>query len=205
MIGCQGLKAKRWPHEESARVPLLIRYPRALKAGRVVAEPIGTPDVYPTLAGLAGVTAPKGLDGMDFSGFLRGESEKPPRDFVYMEMAYAYVPWPGWKAIRTKDMMYARTVDGPWLLFDLKKDPWEMTNLVKDPGQRELVEQLDKRLAGIMKESGDSWEMKATSGDLENWLPGGNKQQGQNLGVSFPGQVNAATGGKKGKGKRKKS
>ena len=34
MIGCQGLKAKRWPYEESARVPFLIRYPRAISRAR---------------------------------------------------------------------------------------------------------------------------------------------------------------------------
>ena len=27
MIGSQGYKAKRWPYEESARIPFLIRYP----------------------------------------------------------------------------------------------------------------------------------------------------------------------------------
>ena len=57
MIGSQGLKAKRWPYEESARIPLLIRYPRSIKPGTVIADPIGSPDIYPTLAGLAGVEA----------------------------------------------------------------------------------------------------------------------------------------------------
>ena len=37
MVGSQGLKAKRWPYEESARVPFLIRYPRAIPAAAVVA------------------------------------------------------------------------------------------------------------------------------------------------------------------------
>ena len=41
MIGSQGLKAKRWPYEESARIPLLIRYPRSIKPGTVIADPIG--------------------------------------------------------------------------------------------------------------------------------------------------------------------
>jgi arylsulfatase A-like enzyme len=58
MVGCQGLSAKRWPYEESARIPLLIRYPRAIKPGQVIKDPIGAPDFYPTLAALAGVQAP---------------------------------------------------------------------------------------------------------------------------------------------------
>ena|ERR1051325_9347497 len=203
MIGSQGYKAKRWPFEESARIPFLIRYPRLLSAGRVLAEPFGTPDVYPTLAGLAGVSAPKGLDGVDFSAFFTGKSTQPPRDFVYLEMPYAYVPWPGWRAIRTRDLMYARTVDKPWLLFNLAKDPWEMTNLINDPAQKELAEKMETRLASAMKDSGDSWTAKATSGDLDLWLPGASKQQSQNLGHAYPGQVkttaNAAKEKRRGK------
>ncbi|HPA18431.1 MAG TPA: sulfatase [Verrucomicrobiae bacterium] len=190
MIGSQGLKAKRWPYEESARVPLLIRYPRSIKPGTVIADPTGTPDIYPTLAGLAGVTIPGGLDGADFSPLLRGESSKPPRDYVYLEMQYAYVPWPGWRALRTRDGMYARTADGPWLLFDIAKDPWQARNLVGDPASQALVKQMDERLSAIMRETGDSWDIKATGGDLENWLPGGNKQQGQaSFGTDWPGKA----------------
>lgn len=189
MIGSQGLEAKRWPYEESARVPFLIRYPRAIPAGHVIADPFGTPDVYPTLAGLAGVKVPNGLDGVDFSAFLTGKDSLPPRDYVYLEMAYAYVPWPGWRAIRTREYMYARALDKPWLLFDLSKDPWEMNNLLNDASRLPLAKQLDSRLQSIMKESGDSWILTATSGDLDKWLPGGSKQQSQTLATDWPGKA----------------
>jgi arylsulfatase A-like enzyme len=202
MIGSQGYKAKRWPFEESARVPFLIRYPRALSPGRVLAEPFGTPDVYPTLAGLAGLPSPSGLDGADFSGFFAGKNVQPPRDYVYLEMAYAYVPWPGWRAIRTKELMYARTVDKPWLLFDVNKDPWEMHNLIQDPGQQVLANQMDARLAAIMKQTGDSWTQKTSAGDVDLWLPGGPKQRTQNLGHAYPGQAKSSTAPGKRKGKK---
>jgi arylsulfatase A-like enzyme len=207
MIGCQELKAKRWPHEESARIPLLIRYPRSIKQGTVIADPIGSPDVYPTLAGLAGVAVPEGLDGADFSPLVRGETSKPPRDYVYLEMPYAYVPWPGWRALRTRDLMYARTADKPWLLFDLAKDPWEMHNLVDDPASQALVKQMDDRLTAIMHQTGDSWDVKAESGDLGNWLPGAGKQQGQaTLGADWPGKaVDSPAGEKPKKQKRTKA
>ncbi|MHB8900368.1 MAG: sulfatase family protein [Thermoguttaceae bacterium] len=214
MVGSHALTAKRWPYEESARIPLLIRYPRAIKPGTVVADPIGTPDVYPTLAGLAGVPIPDGLDGADFSPLLRGQSPAPPRDYVYLEMPYAYVPWPGWRALRTRDLMYARTADKPWLLFDLGKDPWQKNNLVDDPASRALVQQMEDRLAAVMRQTGDSWDTKAEKGDLDNWLPGAGKQRGQaSLGADWPGKAvtpspNAKAPGKKvkkGRGSRKSS
>jgi arylsulfatase A-like enzyme len=186
MIGSQGYKNKRWPYEQSARVPFLIRYPKALSAGRVIDDPFGSPDIYPTLAALAGVTAPKNLDGVDFSKFFENKAQKPPRDFVYMEMAYAYVPWPGWRAYRTKDSMYARVSDRPWLLYDLAKDPWETNNLVAS--QSAKVKQADEKLTAMMKKYGDSWSASVTTGDLQSWLPGAHKQQSQNLGVPYPGE-----------------
>ncbi len=197
MIGSQGYKAKRWPYEESARVPFLIRYPKKLKAGRVIEEPFGTPDIYPTLASLAGLSAPAGIDGADFSQFLLGSAEKPPRDFVYMEMAYAFVPWPGWRAIRTKDTMYARLVDKPWLMFDLNKDPLEMHNLVGSAAPSEAVTAMDNRLASAMKQYGDSWTAKINVGDVESWVPGGPKQRTQSLGVPYPGEAKIKGGKRK--------
>ncbi len=186
MIGSQGYKAKRWPYEESARVPFLIRYPREIPAGRVLADPFGTPDIYPTLAGLARVKAPDKLDGMDFSELFTGKTQTAPRDYVYLEMPYAYVPWPGWRAFRTKDHMYARTSEGPWLLYDLGKDRWETNNLV---GTRpDEVREHDSRLASMMKKYGDTWSVKTDTGDVELWLPGGPKQRSQNLGVAYPGE-----------------
>jgi arylsulfatase A-like enzyme len=189
MIGSHGYGAKRWPHDNSARVPFLVRYPRRIPRGRVIAQPFGTPDVYPTLAGLAGVTAPPGLDGLDYSPLLTGRASQAPRDHAFLQMMYGYVPWPGWRALRTEEFTYARTARGPWLLFDVRRDPFETQNRVGEKSARALVDELDRRLAGIMKESGDSWEYRARSGDLQDWLPGGVKQRENDLGVGWPGRA----------------
>ncbi len=204
MIGSLGYKAKRWPYEESARVPFLIRYPRAITAGRVLADPFGATDIYPTLAGLARVKAPENLDGEDFSALFTGKTQTAPRDYVYLEMPYAYVPWPGWRAFRTKDHMYARTSEGPWLLYNLREDPWETNNLVG--AKPDEVKEDDSRLAGMMKKYGASWSDQTDTGDVRLWLPGGPKQQSQNLGMSYPGQQKPTADqlGARKKGKKKK-
>jgi arylsulfatase A-like enzyme len=203
MLGSQGYQAKRWPHEESARVPFLIRYPRAIRPGQAISDPFSTVDVYPTLAGLAGLTPPSGIDGLDYSPLLTGKGNRPPRDYAFLQMMYAYVPWPGWRAIRTREHSYARTGKGPWLLFHTAKDPFQMKNLVDDPSSRSLLAEMDKRLATLMKESGDAWEYKATTGDYELWESGGSKQESQSLGVPYPGMDVPKRGNRKGGARRK--
>ncbi len=186
MLGSHGYTAKRWPHEDSTRVPLLIRYPHHIKPGQVIADPIGTPDLYPTLAGLAGLHVPSGLDGLDFSKRITAGATAP-RDHVYLEMAYAYVPWPGWRALRTQKYAYARTSEGPWLLHDIEKDPFQLHNLVDEPTSKTLVKEMDLRLHEVMRQTGDSWGVKAETGDLRRWKPGGPKQNATYLGVRWPG------------------
>jgi arylsulfatase A-like enzyme len=202
MIGSQGYKAKRWPYEESARIPYLIRYPGVCKPGLQLDDPFSIIDAYPTIAGLAGLQASPKVDGQDFSLFFAGKVQRPPRDFVYLEMPYAFVPWPGWRAIRTENAMYARIADKPWLLYDLAKDPYETNNLVSDA---KLTKEWDNRLTAAMKQYGDSWSEKATTGDIDQWLPGANKQASQTLGVPYPGEVRTALAkGKAKAGKKKK-
>ena len=136
---------------------------------------------------MAGLRPPTGIDGLDFSPLLTGKSKKAPRDYAFIQMMYAFVPWPGWRGFRTREYTYARTVDGPWILFNDTKDPYQMKNLVDDPKSQSLVRRMDKRLADIMAENGDSWGIEATTGDTESWLPGGSKQKSQVLGVTWPG------------------
>jgi hypothetical protein len=69
---------------------------------------------------------------------------------------------------------------------------------VDDPASKALVQEFDDRLASIMRETGDSWDITATPGDLDLWLPGGPKQQSQNLGVAFPGKATRPVEGDQG-------
>ena len=56
-----------------------------------------------------------------------------------------------------------------------------------------------------MKQYGDSWSEKATTGDIDQWLPGANKQASQSLGVPYPGEGRTALAkGKAKAGKKKK-
>jgi hypothetical protein len=53
--------------------------------------------------------------------------------------------------------MYARTKEGPWLLYDLEDDPFERNNLAADPARVGLRQRMEAKLAAWMERTGDSW------------------------------------------------
>ena len=53
--------------------------------------------------------------------------------------------------------MYARTEEGPWLLYDLEADPYELKNLADDPAHAGPPQQMEAKLAAWMERTGDSW------------------------------------------------
>jgi hypothetical protein len=55
--------------------------------------------------------------------------------------------------------MYARYETGPWVLYDLEGDPYEMNNLVGQDQSRTIMAELDARLLHHMKQIGDSWSL----------------------------------------------
>lgn len=156
MMGSHGIKpfTKQVPWDESVHVPFLIRYPRAHGAsGRVVATPLTTPDIMPTLLALAGVPIPATVEGTDLSSLVRGGGENPGHVALFMNVS----PFAGkgsntpYRAIRTAQHTYVRNLEGPWLAFDDGKDPSQMTNLVGQPAQAALCRDLDERLQAALK------------------------------------------------------
>jgi arylsulfatase A-like enzyme len=188
MLGSHGYRGnKRWPHDASLRVPFLARYPGHIKPGATLERPIGTPDLFPTLVELAGIAPPSGLDGSSAATALLTGDESDRDEYAYCTMPYAYVPWPGWRALRSARHIYARTQGGPWLLYDLERDPWEMHNLVGDVAASDLIAKLDARLVARMAETGDHWGFRVDAGDCDLWQPGTSKMRSNDLGVPWPG------------------
>ena len=163
MLGSQGARLKRKPWEESIRVPGLLRYPARVKAGRRVDTLFSHVDFSPTLLSLCGAKVPVEMQGHDLSGVVLGRTDQGP-DSVFFQI---FVPFAGdgtphpWRGVRTSRYMYARTESAPWVLYDLEKDPDEMTNLATDPASASLRQELEARLAKWMKDTGDSWRFNS--------------------------------------------
>ena len=154
LLGSHGQIGKNVPWSESSRVPMIVRWPGVVPPGTELHEPFGTPDILPSLCGLAGLEVPTGIDGVDLSGPLRGEDETADRA-AYLTGHDLRDFAPSWKGLRTSRYLYARSQAAPWLLYDLAEDPYELNNLV---GQDEaLTKTLDERTRALMTELGDVW------------------------------------------------
>ncbi len=160
MLGSKGLEGKEMPFRESTGVPFLLRWPGRVPAGAVIEAPLGAPDIFPTLCGLAGLPVPAGLDGDDVSAVLQGTPGATAPAAAYLTTHEApLVPWPGWRGVRTARHLYARQQNRPWLLFDLEHDPWQRRNLVDsaEAGDKALLAEMEQHLDRLMQRHGDRW------------------------------------------------
>ena len=172
MLGSHGVRpgTKQLAWGESANVPFLLCYPVIQGGkGRVIKTPLTTPDIYPTLLGLAGLEIPRTIEGQDLSPLLRDAREED-RPALYMGVA-PFTAQAGcnqpYRAIRTEQYTYVRGLEGPSLLFDDVKDPGQMDNLVAKPEFAALVAKLDASLSAQLKRVGD--EFKPAQFYLDKW------------------------------------
>lgn len=160
MLGSHGLRLKRKPHEESIRVPGIVHYPRVMKQGRSLDGLFSHIDLPATTLGLCGVTPPSTFQGQDLSKTILGKSSRTAKD-AFLQIFGPYAgdgTTAGWRGIRTERYVYARYVDHPWVLFDLKTDPYQRVNLLgNELAEATILPQMEARLKQYMQQTGDSW------------------------------------------------
>jgi arylsulfatase A-like enzyme len=133
---------KRDLYEGGIHVPTIAWWPGKVKAGSSTDHISAFWDVMPTAADMAGLKAPKGIDGISFLPTLLGKKGQKKHDYLYWE----FHEWKGRVALRKdnwKAVRYNVSVDpnSPLELYDLSKDPQEANNVAgKHP---ELVKELD--------------------------------------------------------------
>jgi arylsulfatase A-like enzyme len=185
---------KQVPWDESARVPFLLRYPAAGGPnGVTVKTPLTTPDILPTLLGLAGLPVPKSVEGDDLSKIVREPTHAEDRVALYEGISpFAKLGEDGhannreYRAIRTSSHTYVRDLNGPWLLYDDRKDSYQMDNLLGQPEHAALQKELEAKLQAQLKARGDEfrdgqyyidlWGYKAQKGGSVPYGPGATMQ-----------------------------
>jgi arylsulfatase A-like enzyme len=164
-IGSHQFFGKCTPFEETISIPFLLRYPKAVKA-KIVSDAMLSPmDMFPTIFGIADLKHSR-IDGIDLSKVIVNEEEDKRDAILLMNLTHfnnaALVNGlDTYRGVRTKQYTYARYEDKkPWLLFDNKKDPYQMNNLARNPEYIELINELDAKLEKLLEEAGDSENTK---------------------------------------------
>ena len=156
MLGAHGMRGKFCFYEESVRVPFLVRFPGKIKPGQVIDTPVSTLNIFPTILDYAGLkTIP--TDGYSLKPVMEGVKTK--YDFAVSEWTWKNQNVPS-LMIRTKEwkLMTTHRSEGKDVeaLFDLKKDPMEVNNLLGSNPERskysQKTEELRSKLVGYLKD-----------------------------------------------------
>jgi arylsulfatase A-like enzyme len=149
---------KRFMHEPSIRVPMMIRYPRLFQAGRTVDQMVLNLDIAPTLLELAGVPIPAHMQGQSLVKLAQGEPVSWRKDWLYEYYEYPQSqrvrPNRGIRTERYKLIHYYMPPE-EFELYDLQTDPGETHNLYGDPQYAALTQQLLDRLTQLRRETND--------------------------------------------------
>jgi len=158
-LGEHGWFDKRFMYEESFRTPVLMKYPREIKAGTVIDKLIQNIDFAPTFLDFGNAPKEPEIQGESLRKLVNGEASEW-RDAIY----YTYYEFPGEHhvkrhyGVRTdqyKLIHFYYDID-EWELFDLEKDPAEMHNIYDDPAYKEVQATMHQRLKEIRVKYKDS-------------------------------------------------
>jgi N-acetylglucosamine-6-sulfatase len=147
---------RRLAYEESIRVPLFVRWPGHIRSGLAIAEDTVSIDLAPTILELAGAPAAPGMHGRSLVPLLRGENV-PWRTSILVEhfsdTVFPRVAKMGYQCVRTPDWKYIRYVDleGMDELYDLRADPYEMTNVIGRPEAAAARERMRGELDRLLR------------------------------------------------------
>ena len=143
MLGEHGVWEKQKFFEASARVPLIIRWPRRFSGGRVVQENVNLCDLFATLCDLVDIPVPEGLDSRSLVPLMEGDASGWNNETVsQFGGRNLMIKWGD-----VKYQYYGESM--PEVLFDLARDPGETVNLIDDPHYSELVARFRRRRAEL--------------------------------------------------------
>jgi arylsulfatase A-like enzyme len=130
-----GLDGKRHAYLQSIRVPMLARWPGHIPAGDVDRNLVANIDIAPTVLDAAGISPAIPMDG---SSLRSGDT----RTRILTEhWSGGPAPWsavPDWASMLTRSGHYIEFYDAAGQVtfrefYDLRTDPWELSNQVTPP------------------------------------------------------------------------
>jgi len=146
-----GLADKWYPHQESIRVPLIIRDPRMNSDLRNTTNDEFTLniDLAPTILSAAGLPIPEKMMGRDIAQLYLSENTEWRTEFFYEHPTISSVSYiPSSEALVRKNYKYMYWPDYKYeQLFDLVNDPGELEDLFNsdDPKNLQVALEMKKR------------------------------------------------------------
>lgn len=107
-----------------------------------------------TIAELAGIKPGLPQDGRSFVPLLRRRSVPWRHEFIVEYLGASQLRRSGpppFRALRTERYIYVEYLNGWRKLYDLRRDPWELQNVVAAPGYAAVRAQLHERLLALTR------------------------------------------------------
>ena len=155
--GEHGLHGKMEAYEEALRVPMMVRYPGAIRPNQRCDAFVANVDLAPSILDFCGVKAPRPVQGQSWRQLVTNANSAPRRDSFVYTMHGEDAAHPTVKALRTDRYKFVLNLNpkDKTEIYDLRNDPLEMKNLALDKGSRELAADLKRRLVAGMKQLED--------------------------------------------------
>ncbi len=148
-------------YDVALRTPLIIHYPNGLKPG-TVKHMVSLVDLFPTILALTEIDHRQPVDGFDMFSpdYMRehvlAEVGRPDEPLRKLEETFPDFDKSRFnkslKCIRTDDYKYIIGSDGSEELYDLRKDPGELHNIIEE--ERDTAIQLKSALENEIQRSG---------------------------------------------------
>ena len=144
---------KRAAYQESIRVPLLIRYPALGRSPAVLDAVALNIDLAPTLLELASVPRRRDIQGISLVPVLTGTAKSVRSRFLYEYFYETGFYVPNLVALQRGRYKLIRYLSNPsWTeLFDLTRDPLEITNLATSPAAASTLSSMSKALDDALR------------------------------------------------------
>jgi len=154
-----------WDHcglyETTVNVPMMMRWPGQIDAGRRVPGLVQQVDIMPTILEAAGIALPNDLDGQSLWPVIRGQAEGTNEQLFLSECA-----WQAARAVTDGSYKLIMTYDpGPF-----KRPPRELYDLAADPGEQFNLALADPERADCMQKQLDEWVHAKLGGRVDPML-----------------------------------
>jgi arylsulfatase A-like enzyme len=153
MLGAHGMREKNVFYEESAHIPLIIRFPGEVKRNTTINAYVSNIDLFATILDYLKVDAHPS-DGQSLRGLIEG-TDSEHGQYVVTEWDYRgdtesnyMIVKDGWKLI----IPYSKESRVVNAMYDLQKDPYEMNNLLgRNPDRHRYAEQAEALRACLLE------------------------------------------------------